>query len=100
MKLSVLTLDNTQPPTTLMGYSEPHPNGTDEKFWKVTWIDGNDPQMMKMLNDQKAAGAKEYRYGEHVAVSLYYENDVLPASVHADGSAWEKSNWGYAPNVP
>lgn len=99
MKLSVLTLFNTQPPTTLMGYSEPHPNGTDEKFWKVTWIDGNDPQMMKMLNDQKAAGAKEYRYGEHVAVSLYYENDVLPASVHADGSAWIKSNWGYAPNV-
>lgn len=98
MKLSVLTLDNTVPPTTFLGYSEPHPQG-GVKFWKVTWIDGNSPRQMKMLNDQKAAGAAEYHFGEHVAVSLYYENNTLPASVHADGSGWSVDDWGAAPNV-
>lgn len=99
MKLSILTLSNTQPPTTFLGYAEPHPNGVDQKFWEVLWIDGNDPQQMKMLNDQRAAGAVEYKYGEHVSASLWLSNKVLPSSVHADGSPWRKDQWGYAPNV-
>lgn len=99
MQLSILTLTNTVPPTTFLGYSEPHPNGVDQKFWKVLWIDGNDPKMLKMLEDQKAGGAKEYKYGEHVSVALYYENEILPASVHSDGRAWSKDDWGYAPNL-
>jgi D-alanyl-D-alanine carboxypeptidase len=100
MKLSVLTLNNTVPPTTFLGYSEPHPNGTDQKFWRVTWIDGNNPNQVKMLTDQMKAGAVEYKYGEHVAASLIYENRTLPSSVHSDGRAWKKSDWGDAPNVP
>lgn len=102
MKLAVMTLTNTVPPTTFLGYEEPatQADGTvAHKFWKVLWIDGNDPQALKMLNDQKAGGAVEHKFGEHVSVSLFYENDILPASVHTDGRAWAKADWGYAPNV-
>lgn len=102
MKLAVMIMTNTQPPTTYLGTEEPvtQADGTvAHKFWKVLWIDGEDPQAMKMLSDQRAAGAVEYRYGEHVSVSLFYENDVLPSSLHSDGRSWTKHDWGFAPNV-
>jgi len=100
MELAVMTLDNTQPPTTFLGYVDPAQSDLESnKFWKVYWIDGNDPQAMKMLADQRAGGAKEYHFGEHVSVALFYENDRLPASVHSDGRPWAKSDWGAAPLV-
>ena len=103
MKLAVMTLDNTNPPTTFLGYMEPtapdDAGNVNHKFWKVYWIDGNDPQAMKMLKDQRDGGAEEYHFGEHVSVSLFYENDRLPNSTHSDGRPWAKTDWGAAPNV-
>ncbi len=97
MNIAVMTLVNTHPPTTFLGYAEEATqlDGTiNYKFWKVYWIDGNDPDAMKMLNDQIAGGAKTHPFGEHVAVSLFYENDVLPSSTLSDGRAWAKTDWG------
>lgn len=102
MHLAVMTLINTVPATTFLGYEESfvQPDGrTGHKFWKVYWIDGDDPDELKMLADQRAAGAIEYAFGEHVAVSLFYENTRLPSSVLSDGRAWDANDWGAAPNL-
>lgn len=100
MQLAVLRMVNTVPKTDFLGYAELviDPTTGDllgHKFWKVLWIDGANPQAMKMYNDQLAGGAKVHEFGEHVSVSLYLENRKLPTSTHADGRPWATSDWGY-----
>lgn len=99
MEIAVLRMNNTVPKTDFLGYAQPVADSTGKivnyKFWKVLWIDGTDPDAMKMYNDQLDGGALIHEFGEHVAVALYLENRKLPTSTHADGSPWHVTDWGY-----
>jgi hypothetical protein len=100
MRLSVMTLTNTTPATTFLGYAD-----KEGHFWEVYWIDGNNANEVKMLENQRKAvnpdgtknPAPEFSYGEHVAASLMYKNRKLPSSKHASGAAWSAADWGAAP---
>ena len=98
MELAVLTLNNTQPKTTFLGYVNLKPTpggGVNPQFWDVLWIDGADPAAVKMLEDQiNFGGAKTYEFGEHVAKSLWLLNEDLPTSLLSDGRPWSVSDWG------
>jgi hypothetical protein len=95
MQIAVLRMTNTHPMTDFLGYAEPTADPKSPKFFKVLWVDGLDPQMMKMYQDQLAGGAKIYEFGEHVSISLFLENDELPSSTHSDGRPWSVADWGY-----
>lgn len=102
MKLCVMTLTNTVPPTTFLGYGEPAVQADGQvltKFWSVYWIDGTKANEVKMLNDQVAGGAETSFYGEHVAGGLQYLNRKLPSSKLSDGRAWAATDFGSTPNL-
>jgi hypothetical protein len=98
MELAVMTFNNTTPHTTFLGYCnrKPQPGGgVANMFWDVLWIDGTDPEAMKMLNDQITfGGAQTFEFGHHVSRGLWLLNDKLPTSAKSDGTAWTKADWG------